>query len=106
MDSPADVTPLEESQAPRKPRTEYELTAQAYMLGNCAHCHNPRGFPSTKDPELKNVLDFFPGPGSNHGIFEFPLDRMSPVRVRGAKQDVPVPYITPSLRDLPDLDSS
>ena len=23
-----------------------ELKAQAYMVGNCAHCHNPRGFPS------------------------------------------------------------
>ncbi len=25
------------------------------MLGNCAHCHNPRGFPSTKAPVLKDA---------------------------------------------------
>ena len=99
--SPASITPLERTQLPRTPRNEYELTAQAYMLGNCAHCHNPRGFPSTKAPELKDVLNFLPGPDG--GVFQFPLDRVSPVRARGVKQDVPIPYITPSLRDLPNL---
>ena len=34
-------------------------------------------------------------------MFEFPLERMSPVRQRGAGGDVPIPYITPSLRDYP-----
>jgi len=99
MTSPADVLPLEQTQLPRAPRNNYELTAQAYVLGNCSHCHNPRGFPSTKAPELKDVLNFLPGP--NGGIFQFPLDRTSPVRARGIKQDVAMPYITPSLRDYP-----
>ncbi len=46
MTSPTDVLPLEESEGTRKPRTQGELNAQAYMVGNCAHCHNPRGLPS------------------------------------------------------------
>jgi mono/diheme cytochrome c family protein len=99
MTSPADVLPLDQTQLPRTPRTPQELTAQAYMVGNCAHCHNPRGFPSTKAPALKDILNFLPGP--NGGIFQFPLDRTSPIRARTAQQDVPIPYITPSLRDYP-----
>ncbi len=31
---------------------------------------------------------------------------MSPVRSRGANQDMPIPYITPSLRDYPVADDS
>jgi mono/diheme cytochrome c family protein len=100
MTSADDVVPLERSQLPRAPRNDNELRAQAYMVGNCAHCHNPRGFPSTKAPELKDVFDLLPGPDG--GIFQFPLDRTSPVRARGANQDVPIPYITPSLRDYLD----
>jgi mono/diheme cytochrome c family protein len=99
MTSAADIVPLESSQGSRKPRNDHELTAQAYLLGNCAHCHNPRGFPSVKNPELKEMLDFLPGPEG--GIFQFPLERYSPLRKRGPGQDVPIPYITPSLRDYP-----
>jgi mono/diheme cytochrome c family protein len=106
----ADVKPLEESQGARKPRrtaaadgavmtTDGELTAQAYMLGNCAHCHNPRGFPSVSKPELA-TLNFLPD-DEDGGVFEFALDRMSPLRKRGAASDIPIPYITPSLRDYP-----
>jgi mono/diheme cytochrome c family protein len=109
--SPDDVKPLEESQGARKPRktasaegdemtADGELQAQAYMLGNCAHCHNPRGFPSITKPELTAVLNFLPD-GKVGGIFEFPFERMSPVRSRGAAGDIPMPYITPSLRDYP-----
>ncbi|HXU04291.1 MAG TPA: hypothetical protein VN903_25195, partial [Polyangia bacterium] len=111
IDSPADVKPLEESQGTRKPRktasaegdeltADGELKAQAYMLGNCAHCHNPRGFPSISKPELASVLNFLPD-GKDGGIFEFPFDRMSPIRARGANADIPIPYITSSLRDYP-----
>jgi mono/diheme cytochrome c family protein len=99
--SPDDVLPLEQSQGDRQPRNSYELTAQAYMVGNCAHCHNPRGFPSIKEPLLKDDLDFLPGPGPNQGIFQFNMQATSRVRQRGPNQDVPVPYITPSLRDNP-----
>jgi mono/diheme cytochrome c family protein len=101
MTSPADILPLEQSEGTRAPRNQYELQAQAYMVGNCAHCHNPRGFPSVKQPELKDVLVFLPGPGNNQGIFQFPLDTMSPIRKRGLNQNVPIPYITPSLYDMP-----
>jgi mono/diheme cytochrome c family protein len=100
MTSPADVVPLEKSEATRTPRNQYELTAQSYVLGNCSHCHNPRGFPSTKEPLLKNVLDFLPS--ATGGIFQMPLTKTSPVRFRGETQTVPMPYITPSLRDYPD----
>ena len=48
MASPRDILPLEESEGSRQPRNAYELNAQAYMVGNCAHCHNPRGFPSVR----------------------------------------------------------
>jgi mono/diheme cytochrome c family protein len=97
--SPAEVTPLEESQGDRKPRTKEELVAQGYMYGNCAHCHNPRGFPSTRSPELKELLDFYPR--KEGGIFEFPLDRVSPRIKRGPGNTEEMPYITPSLRELP-----
>ncbi len=70
------------------------------MIGNCAHCHNPRGLPSVTKPELATALNFFPD-GKDGGVFEFSLERMSPVRARGAGGDIPIPYITPSLRDYP-----
>ncbi len=105
MTSPSDVLPLEESQGARKPRTQGELTAQAYMVGNCAHCHNPRGLPSVTKPEL-TPLAFLPNPDPNNagGVFEMSLERQSPIRFRGANGDVPIPYVTPSLRDYPVTD--
>jgi mono/diheme cytochrome c family protein len=105
MASAADVVPLESSQLPRNPRTREELEAQAYMIGNCAHCHNPRGYPSLAKPELATALNFLPGSAADAGIFEFSFEKMSPVRSRGANQDVPIPYITPSLRDYPVTDT-
>jgi len=99
MASAADVLPLEQSQGTRTARNDNELKAQAYLLGNCAHCHNPRGFPSLKNPELKDVLNFLPGASS--GVFQFPLERYSPLRARGIQGDVRIPYITPSLREYP-----
>ena len=80
MTSPEDVVPLEQSEGARRPRNDYELAAQAYMVGNCAHCHNPRGFPTKKAPLLKDVLNFLPS--TDGGVFQFPLDRTSPVRAR------------------------
>jgi mono/diheme cytochrome c family protein len=108
MASPADVTLLEDSQLPRKPRTPGELKAQGYMIGNCSHCHNPRGYPSLAKPELATVLNFLPGTATDAGVFELSFERMSPVRQRGANQDIPIPYITPSLRDYPvtDIDNT
>lgn len=100
MTSPDEVTQLERSQGTRRPRNKYELEAQGYMLGNCAHCHNPRGFPTWSSPELTDLLNFLPS--QTGGIFEFPLDRMSPRIQRGPDQNVSMPYITPSYYDLPE----
>jgi len=101
---PASTPKLEESQGSRKPRNKYELEAQGYLLGNCSHCHNPRGFPSTNFPELASVLNFWPDTETG-GVFQFPLDRMSPRTKRFATiSSQPVakdmPYITPSLTDM------
>jgi len=97
----ANLQKLEDPQgsrkAPRPPRSTEELTAQGYMLGNCAHCHNPNGYPSVEHPELKPLLDFLPGEAG--GIYGFPFERYSPRIFRNAAGDGPMPYITPSLRD-------
>ena len=102
IDSLADVLPLEKSQGARAPRNDYELTAQGYVLGNCAHCHNPGGLPTVQNPVLKDVLNFVPGPSG--GIFQFPLERYSPRIGRGLSGSTPIPYVTPSLVDLPRQD--
>lgn len=98
--SPSDITLLEASQGARAARNDAELKAQAYMLGNCAHCHNPRGLPSVTKPALADLLNFMPD-SHGGGVFQFPLDRYSPIRQRGANGNVRMPYITPSLYDYP-----
>ncbi len=89
MTSPDDVLPLDKSQGTRAPRNAAELTAQAYMLGNCSHCHNPRGFPSTKQPALQRRARLSARAPAG-GIFQFPLDLTSPTRKRGINRDVPI----------------
>lgn len=103
MTSAEEILPLEVSQGTRAARTPEELNAQAYLVGNCSHCHNPRGFPTVNQPLLADKLDFLPS--KNGGIFQFPLDRRSPLRHRGLLQDIEIPYITPSLYDLPRSDA-
>lgn len=97
----SDLVKLEDpqgtSKAPRMLRTEQELVAQGYMLGNCSHCHNPNGYPSVEHPELKPLLNFLPS--AEGGIFGFPLERYSPRIFRNTSGDGPIAYITPSLRD-------
>lgn len=97
VDSAADIPLLENSQGDRSPRNENELIAQGYLFGNCAHCHNPKGYATNSVPELEKMLNFWPS--KDGGIFQFPLDRISPRTSRGA-QGRGVPYITPSLYDL------
>jgi mono/diheme cytochrome c family protein len=97
INSEDDIKKLEDIEGDRKPRNDNELKAQAYMLGNCAHCHNPSGFPTQAAPELKDVLDFWPD--ADGGIFQFPLERYSP-RIRRGAESTPIAYITPSLRDV------
>lgn len=99
VSSASDVLPLEQLEGSRAPRNDLELKAQGYMVGNCQHCHNPRGYPSAQFPVLKGVLNFLPGPDG--GIFQFPLEKVSPRIFRGPAQNTPIPYITPSLMDLP-----
>lgn len=82
----------------RQFRTPEELTAQGYMLGNCAHCHNPNGYPSSLNPELKPLLNFRPNQEGG-GVFEFPLERYSP-RIDRQHGNLKIAYITPSLRDV------
>jgi mono/diheme cytochrome c family protein len=95
------VVGLESSQGDRKPRNDYELQAQGYMLGNCAHCHNPIGYPSRLAAELKDDLIFRPAPLAGHGIFQFPLEKTSKRIRRGANQDQEMPYLSPSVAELP-----
>jgi len=106
--SQEEVVPLEESEGDvvrgdRPPRNEYELRAQAYVLGNCAHCHNPHGDANVWTPELQgNVLDFMPS-ATGGGIFQYPLERYSARIMRaagGPSPTVPMPYITPSIMEL------
>ncbi len=85
------------SKAPRPVRSPEELVAQAYMLGNCSHCHNPNGYPSVEHPELVPLLNFLPS--ADGGNFGFPFERYSPRIFRNTTGDGPIAYITPSLRD-------
>ncbi len=89
---------LEESQGARKPRNAYELKAQGYMLGNCAFCHNPHGFPVVQNPTLRE-FELFPNETTG-GIFQFSLERYSPRAKGGSEQLIRVPYITPAFGDL------
>jgi mono/diheme cytochrome c family protein len=102
IDGPDDILPLEQSEGARQPRNDYELIAQGYMLGNCAHCHNPLGYPSVQNPDtLQGTLSFLPGTGPIDGIFQFPLEKFSPRIFRDLGGSVRIPYITPSLVDYP-----
>ena len=95
------VLKLEDSAGARSPRNDAELTAQGYMLGNCAHCHNPKGYASLSAPELVDLLNFYPN-AAGGGIFQFPLERYSPRIQRKdltGTQVVKMPYITPSIFD-------
>lgn len=47
-----------------EPRNVYELRAQGYVTGNCAHCHNPNGFAFT--PQNGVTLELTPG-----SLFQF-----------------------------------
>ncbi len=91
-----DVVKLEESESV-PPRNVYEVNAQGYMAGNCGHCHNPRGYPSIQHPELVDNLNFWPTMGG--GIFQFPINRVSPRTFRGLSGEFAVPYITQSIDD-------
>lgn len=104
IDDPEALPKLEESQGTRKPRNEQELVAQGYFLGNCSHCHNPRGFPSIASPELAPLLDFLPS--ESGGIFQFSLEKTSPRIKRDLAGTTSIPYITPSLREITPKDAS
>jgi hypothetical protein len=48
---------------------------------------------------LVDMLNFLPS--DKGGLFQFPLDRVSPRITRGIDSNFKIPYITPSLMDLP-----
>ena len=86
---------LEESEGDRKPRNDYELRAQGYMMSNCAFCHNQNGFPTRQNPVLA-PFNLMPDHEAG-GIFQFSLERYSPREAHVTDTDVvPLPYITPS----------
>jgi len=76
----AQITDLEDSALPRKPRTVDELNMQGYMLGNCAHCHNPKGSAVQSSSALA-WLDMSPG-GAIFG-FDFSAE-LGPRELDGA----------------------
>lgn len=88
---------LEESQGERTPRNEYELKAQAYMMGNCVFCHSGHGFPVVQN-ELLKEFDLYPS--ETGGVFQFDLERYSPRAKAGSAQSVRFPYITPTFGDV------
>lgn len=111
LTSSDDIVKLEDSQLsaspPREARNDAELKAQAYLLANCAHCHNPNGFPSVSNPELTDVFNLYPGKRASEskvgGVFQFPLEAYSPRITRvvpNAGDDARIAYITPSLHDI------
>lgn len=89
--SPDEFVKLEDSAGDRKPRNFYELRAQAYMVGNCAHCHNPDGYPTSLNPSLE-----FLNMRAGGVIFQFPLNQRSPLRFKG-DSSVGVRYVDPTL---------
>lgn len=94
---------LETSQGDRRPRNDYELRAQGYMMGNCAFCHNPVGFPTVENPILR-PFDLYPRPAGG-GVFGFPLDFYSERVKAGPAQVLRYPYITPWLGDFTETDT-
>jgi mono/diheme cytochrome c family protein len=87
---------LENSQGDRKPRNDYELKAQGYMMGNCVFCHNPNGFPVVQNPALR-PFDMYPS--ATGGIFQFSLERYSPRAKAGKAQAIRYPYVTSTFGD-------
>jgi mono/diheme cytochrome c family protein len=67
----SELPKLEDSAGDRQPRNIHELRVQAYMVGNCAHCHNPSGFPVQDEPALR-WFNLSPG----GVVFQFPLNQL------------------------------
>jgi mono/diheme cytochrome c family protein len=87
--SAADIANLEDSALPRRPRNADELNLQAYMLGNCSHCHNPNGYAADANPSLRR-LNMAPG----GAIFQFDFATL------GADNSPYFPAVEPSPEDL------
>lgn len=48
--------PKLENAGTSRPHNVYELRASGYMVGNCAHCHNPNGLAFTKENGIQLAL--------------------------------------------------
>ncbi|WP_241758766.1 hypothetical protein [Pyxidicoccus parkwayensis] len=60
LGSAADLPKLETSAEGRAPSSKEELELQGYFIGNCAQCHNPRGFAVQSNQALA-FMDFSAG---------------------------------------------
>ena len=78
IDSADDILPLEQSEGTRTPRNNYELVAQGYMLGNCAHCHNPRGYPIRAEPRPQGRPRLRPRSRSDRRHLSVPARTLQP----------------------------
>jgi hypothetical protein len=65
-----DQWPKLETEGGIRARNIHELRAQGYMIGNCAHCHNPNGLAFTKENGIN--LDLTAG-----SIFQFNIKTKS-----------------------------
>ncbi|MFY0564679.1 hypothetical protein ACN28E_12560 [Archangium lansingense] len=92
LTSSAELPRLEDSGKPLsggkrvQPRNAQELELQGYYVGNCAHCHNPKGFAVLSNPAIKG-LDFSAG-----GLFQFPTTQKESNGLRY--------YVNLSVKDL------
>ncbi|MET0343104.1 MAG: hypothetical protein ABW252_19000 [Polyangiales bacterium] len=57
--APESAPVLEQSNPRAQPRNAYELRFQGYATGNCAHCHNPKGYAPRQNTQLR--LNLAPG---------------------------------------------
>jgi hypothetical protein len=60
----AEKLPVLESSGKLPANNIHELRAQSYMVGNCFHCHNPKGLAFTKENGIQLAL----GPGDIFGF--------------------------------------
>lgn len=66
----ADELPVLENSGRIAPRNVHELRANGYTVGNCYHCHNPKGLAFTKENGVQLAL----GPGD---LFNFNAQQKS-----------------------------
>jgi len=87
VDTAADINLLEDSQRDsdggiRKPRTRTSSSRKANVRQLRA-LHNPGGYATSSVARARPLLNFWPS--KTGGIFQFPMDRLSPRTSRGTE---------------------